>query len=376
MSEAIIEKKRGISPIWILPILAICLGGSLLYKSVRDAGIDITLRLEDSSGITVDKTEVKFKGNTVGIVKAILLSPDLKGVDLTIEMEKGTKPYLVEDLKFWVEEAQIEAGRVTGLGTLMSGSYIGMQLGTSTQPSRRFVAMPDKPPVPKSSPGLHLTLRADALYSLQIGSGIYHKNIEIGSVQQYALQEDETVLIGIYIKPEYQHLVKKDTRFWDSSGITVSGGISDLKIHVASLASIIKGGIMMQTPPGLIKSPRAENGQVFTLYKGFEEAKYGIPMTLELTTGENINEGATPIKFRGMEIGVIKELKINKDVHHSVTAHVLLDPRAEIILREQTEFYLVQPEISIKGVSNLDTITSGSYITFIPGGGHSRTILG
>lgn len=369
MSEAIVEKKRGISPVWILPILAICLGGWLLFKSYRDAGIDIVLHVKDSSGITVDKTAVMFKGNQIGMVKEIHVSSDLQGVDLTIEMHKAAEPYLVEDMKFWVEKIDVEAGRITGLDTLLSGSYIGVQLGTSNKASRKFIALAHRPPIPADAPGLHLQFQAGALHSLDISSGIYHKNIQIGSIQKYALQEDDTVLIDFFINPKYQHLVKKDSRFWNASGITVSGGISDLKVHVASLASIIKGGVMMQTPAGIKDSPQAENGRVFTLYEDFEAAEYGIPMTLDLATGEGMKEGATKIMYRGMVIGVIKEFNINKDKGHTVTAHVLLDPRAESILREGTVFYLVRPEVSLKGVRNLDTIVTGSHITFVRGDG-------
>ena len=95
-------------------------------------------------------------------------------------------------------------------------------------------------------------------------------------------------------------MVKKGTRFWNASGISISGGITDLKVHIASLASIIKGGIMMQTPAAVKDSPQAENGQAFTLYDGFEDAQYGIPVTLELLSGAGIKEGATQIKYRGM----------------------------------------------------------------------------
>ncbi len=369
MSEAIIEKKSGISPIWILPILAICLGGWLLYKSYRDAGIDITLHVQDSRGITIDKTPVMFKGNKIGLVKNIEISPDLLGVDLTIEMSKVSEPHLVEDLQFWVEKMEIEAGKITGLDTLMSGSYISLQPGTSDKTSRTFVALPHRPSIPANAPGLHLKLHSKVLHSLQRGSGIYYKNIQIGTVQQYALEEDKSVLIDFHIKPEYANQVKKDTRFWNAGGITISGGLTGVKVHMASLASIFRGGIMMQTPDALKDSPQAENGQAFTLYDDFDAAEYGLKLTLELPTSAGMRQGITKIMYRGMDIGTVQKFKINKDKTHSVSAHVLLDPRAESILREDTEFYLVQPEISLRGLRNLDTLVTGSYITFIPGEG-------
>ena len=141
MAEAIIEKKKGLSPVWILPILAICLGGWLLFKSFYEAGIDITLRVEDSSGIVANKTPVMYKGNLVGMVKEIKIRRDMQGVDLIIEMNKGTESFLVEDMVFWIERVDVRASRVTGLDTLLSGNYIGVQPGVSVKPERNFIAL-------------------------------------------------------------------------------------------------------------------------------------------------------------------------------------------------------------------------------------------
>lgn len=367
MPEAIVEKRKGISPVWILPILAICLGGWLLYKSHRDAGIDIIIHTDSAAGITANKTPVLFRGNHVGMVKEIHVSKDLKGVDMAVEVVKDAEPYLVEDLKFWIEKVDIEAGRITGLETLFSGSYIGFQLGESKKSSRSFVALSHRPPTPMDAPGLHITLQSDALYSVQVGSGIYHKNMSIGTVQSFDLKPDDTVSIEVFVNPKYAGLVKEDSRFWNASGISVSGGITDLKVHIASLAAIIKGGIMMETPPSLKDSPAAQNGRVFKMFEDFNTAKYGLPITLELLSGEGIHEGATKIMYRGMELGHVSKLKINKNEKHTVSATVLIDPRAKSILNSGTTFYLVKPEFSLEGVKNIDTLISGSYITFVPG---------
>ena len=369
MSTPIVEKKKGISPVWILPIIAMCVGGWLLFKSYQDAGIDITLHVSSATGITAGKTPVIYKGVQVGLVKTLHVSPDLMGVNLTIETVKNAEPYLVEDIKFWVEKVDIEAGRITGLETLLSGSYIGMELGSSDKPARSFIALPQRPPIPESAAGLHLTLQSDALYSVQNGSGIYHKNIVIGSVQSHTLNHDGSVSIKVFIKPEYSQLVKEGSRFWNASGISVTGGITDLKVHIASLAAIIKGGIMMETPPELHDGPPAKNDQTFTLYEDFTAAEYGISMTLELFSGEGIDETTTKVMYRGMELGHVTKMVINPNKQHTVTATLSLDPRADIILNSGTEFYLVQPEFSLKGIKHLDTLIKGTYITFIPGQG-------
>lgn len=369
MSRAIVEKKRGISPVWILPLVAICVGGWLLYKSHMDKGIDIVIRTETASGITAGKTPIVFKGTHVGMVKEIHINKDLKHVNLVVEMIKEAGPYLVEDVRFWVERVDVEAGRITGLDTLLSGSYIGFEIGHSDKQARSYVALPHRPPVREDTPGLHLVLHSDALYSVQVGSGIYHKNVKIGSVQSYALESDDSVNIKAFIEPEFASLVKETSRFWNSSGVTVSGGVTNLKIHVASLAAIIKGGIQVETPEFVNDSPPAQNGHEFNLYEDFEKAEYGISLKLELYSGEGIHEGSTKIVYRGMDLGYVQKISINKNKLHTVTADIILDPRAAGILKSGTKFYLVKPGFSIKGVRNLDAIVSGAHITFIPGEG-------
>ena len=369
MSRPVVEKKSNLSPIWILPLVAVCVGGWLLIKSYQDAGIDITIRLGTASGITAGKTLVIFRGTQVGVVRDVDVTDDLQGVDLTVEMIKKTEPHLLEDIKFWVEKIDIEAGRVTGLDTLFSGSYIGMQRGSSDKPARSFVALERRPPVPANEPGLHLTLHSDALYSIELGSGIYHKNVMIGSVQSHTLRDDDTISIKIFIKPQYASKVREESRFWNASGITVDGGITNLKVHIPSLASIIKGGVIMDTPPELKASPPAVNGLVMTLYEDYSAAEYGIPLTLELLSGEGISEGSTKVMYRGMKLGHVKHMAINKNKEHTVTAQVLLDPRVKSILNSGTKFYLVKPKFSVRGIRNLETIIDGVYISFIPGEG-------
>ncbi len=369
MTAPVVKKKKSLSPVWILPIVALCIGGWLLYKGIQDAGIQITVHFRDASGITPGKSLVMFRGIPVGVVRELHVDKDLMGIKMIIEMKKGTKKRLVKDTLFWLVRPEVSAGRIRGLDTLLSGSYIGILPGKSTEAARTFQGLDEPPPIPENAPGLHIKLRAEALHSIQRGSLVFYKNIEVGSVQNYALEEGGGVLIRVFIKPKYQHLVKRGSRFWNVSGITLSGNITGLKLHMESLAALARGGIAFETPAQLADSPPAENGQVFTLYRDYGDAEYGIPMTLQLASGEGIVEGATKVMYRGLEAGVVTKITINEDADRSVTAHILLDPRTKIILRAGTRFWVVRPEVSFSGIRNIDTIIKGSYITFEPGDG-------
>jgi len=364
-----VKKRRGISPIWILPIVALLIGGWLLYKGVHEAPVGIVVHFDNAEGVTAGKTKVMYRGIPVGIVRDITVDQGLQTVALAIDVDSKAKDSLVEDLKFWIVRPEVSAGRISGLDTLLSGSYIEVQKGVSEVACRDFTGLPHAPAVPETAAGLHFKLKADELGSVQRGTKIFFKNIAIGSVQGYALDNEEGVTINAYIEPQYQHLARKETRFWNSSGITLKGDLAGFKIHLESMASLIYGGISLYTPEEKKDSPPAENGDIYHLYRDFDEADYGIKMTLQLPSAMGLAAGSSKVIYRGFASGIVKSLTFNQDEKHSVTAHILMEPQTEFVLRKETRFWVVKPQLSVNRVENLDTLVKGSYITFKPGGG-------
>lgn len=373
MQHPVFKKKTAISPIWFLPFIALCIGCWLLYSSYRDAGIDITIHFTTADGITAGKTKVIYKGIPVGTVTKVEVDADLNGVNIQVEMDKRTRNGLVQDTLFWIVRPEISAGRIQGLDTLVSGAYIGVKKGESSQETNVFTGLTQPPPVSTDEPGLHITLKSPSLYSLQRGSHVYMKNLQIGQVEEYKLEPDGMITLQLFIQPKFSHLIRKESRFWNASGLSVTGDLqAGITLNMESLASLIYGGITCATPEVLKDSPPAESGQEFTLYKDFENAEYGIPMTLQLASGEGIIAGKTRVVYRGLKAGVVKQLNINEDNFHTVTATILLDPRAEVILRDNTKFWVIRPEVSLEGIQNIETLVTGPYITFQPGDGPSR----
>ena len=279
----------------------------------------------------------------------------------------------MEDIKFWIVRPEVSAGSISGLGTLLSGSYIAIQPGVSTVQRREFIGLEDPPGIPKDAPGLHFKLNSGVLGSIQRGTKIYFKNIVVGEVQGYSLLDGEGVEIGSYIEPQYSHLIKTSTRFWNSSGIAVNGGLSGFKVRVESIASLIYGGISLYTPEQKMDSPQAQNDHVFLLYEDYDTAEYGIKMTLRLPSAMGLLQGISKVMYRGFEAGVVTDCKFNPDdPQRSVTAHIVLDPDAEFALREDSQFWVVQPVLSVNRVQNLETLIKGSHITFKPGSGKFR----
>jgi paraquat-inducible protein B len=373
MKKAVLQKRLIVSPIWILPLLALCIGIWLLVSSYQDSGIAVTIHFPGAKGVTAGKTKVIYKGIEVGTVTNVVMDKELEGVDITVEMDRVTKKGLVADTMFWIVRPEISAGRISGLDTLVSGAYLTLRMGSSTKSERHFSGLSAPPPMGDDTPGLHIRLTTDTLYSLQRGSHVYSRNLRIGKVDDYRLEQDGTIILDVFIQPEFSHLIREGTRFWNASGLSVTGDVQQgLSINVESMASLIYGGLTCGTPDSLKGTPAARSHQVFPLYQDFAEAEYGIPMTLQLASGDGIIPGRTKVMFRGLKAGIVRAIDINDDDFHTVTARILLDPRAKKILRKNTRFWVVRPQISLSGIKNLETLISGSYITFQIGEGESE----
>ncbi|WP_339137185.1 MAG: MlaD family protein [Candidatus Electrothrix sp. GW3-4] len=373
MEKALLRKRLIVSPIWFLPLLALCIGFVLLISSYRNSGIAITLHFSGAEGVTAGKTKVIYKGIQVGSVSSVVMDSELEGVDITVEMDRVTKKSLVADTMFWIVRPEVSAGRITGLDTLVSGAYITLRMGKSKKSERHFTGLSEPPPMGADTRGLHIRLKTNTLYSLQRGSYVYSRNLRIGKVDDYRLEQDGTIMVDLLIQPEFTHLVREGTRFWNASGLSVTGDLQrGLSINVESMASLIYGGLTCGTAESLKETPPAHSGQIFTLYKDFADAEYGIPMTLQLASGDGIVPGRTKVMFRGLKAGIVRSIDISNDDFHTVTASILLDPRAEKILRENTRFWVVRPQVSLSGIKNLETLVSGAYITFQVGDGERQ----
>lgn len=356
-------KNRGISAVWILPIIAIAICGWLLYDNYKNGDVGITLFFDAANGIEAGKTPILLKGIKIGVVKEV--KPDFERDKLRVvaKVKREVSQNLASDTLFWVVKPELSINKITGLDTLFSGNYIETRIGKSPEIAEEFEGLTTSPPISSDAPGLHIKLETKYLGSIQKGTGIYYRNIEIGSVQDYQLKGQVGVSIDAYITPEYKYLVHKESRFCNVSGLSIEGKLPDIKIRMESFAALIKGGLLLQTPTHLANSPLATNGMKYDIYKDFDAATYGITMELKLPSLYNITEGVTPVIYHGVKVGKVQRINLNPD-DEAISATVLIDPRAEMILRKGTQFWLVEPELGIQGVKNIDTILSGSYISF------------
>ncbi|WMR32765.1 PqiB family protein, partial [Metapseudomonas otitidis] len=355
------KKTTNWSAIWVLPLIALAIGLWLGWKSMNEAGINITIYFENGEGIQVGKTQLMYKGIQVGKVTDLHVSDDIKGVVATVEVLKEAEPYLSKETRFWLVRPRVSLAGVTGLETLVSGIYIAID-PVKGEPERKYHALTEPPPLSDSLPGLHITLKAERLGSLEQGSPVYYRQIQVGQVKSYQLAADQrTVEIKVLVEQPYAHLVRKHTRFWNASGLNVTAGLSGVKIRTESLLSMAAGGIAFATPENRQDSPPTDSTIPFRLYDGFEAAEAGLKVLLRMEDVSGLNPGNTPVMYNGVQVGTLKKLDMDKNFA-GATAELTMEPRTEDFLVEGTEFWTVKPSISLAGISGIEALVKGNYI--------------
>ncbi|MNZ43377.1 Paraquat-inducible protein B [compost metagenome] len=361
LAEPDIRKTSSWSAIWVLPLLALGIGLWLLWRAFSEAGLEIRVHFADGDGIQINKTQVMYKGIEVGKVIDLHVSEDIQGVDATIEIKREAESFLSKGTRFWLVRPRVSLAGVTGLETLVSGIYIAVDPVKGDRVTE-FTALTEPPALSDKLPGLHIMLKADRLGSIEQGSPVFYRQIQVGQVKSYRLGEDQrTVEIQIYIEPAYAQLVRKHTRFWNASGISFSGGLSGFKLRTESLVSLATGGIAFATPEHRQDSPPTDPAFPFRLYEDFEDAEAGFKVQLQLNSVSGLQPGRTPVMFNGVQVGTLKRIDMGRDFSKPM-AELTMDPRTEELLLDSSEFWVVKPSISLAGITGLEALVQGNFV--------------
>jgi paraquat-inducible protein B len=177
-------------------------------------------------------------------------------------------------------------------------------------------------------------LRAKKLGSLSRGSSIKYHGVAVGQVAHYKLAEDAVnVDIEIFIRAPYDKLIHKGTRFWNISGLRLDVGAEGVKLEMASVATLIAGGIAFSTDDSS-NGVQAKADSVFTLYETesaqtiAQEVAFSVPLKLYFDNVQGLEEGA-PVTYKGLRIGTVGEVAVeaNDDKQEMLTfAMVSIEP--------------------------------------------------
>ncbi|GMM87045.1 MlaD family protein [Vibrio fortis] len=362
-----IRKNKGISPLWILPILTVALAGWLVMKSIHDAGQRVQIYFSDAAGLIAGRTTIRYQGLEVGMVRDITLSEDLESIYVDADIYPEAKKLLSKGTRFWLVKPTASLSGISGLDALVSGNYIAIHPSEIEQePETVFKALESSPSDLLASEGLNIMLTAKDLGGVSVGSQIVYRKIPIGEVYNYQLNESgKSVTIQAAIKDEYSHIITDQSRFWNVSGLGASIGFSGVDVRLESLSALLGGSIAVDSPG---EGQPVEMNTKFKLYPDLKTAGRGISVKIAVPDDNNISATGAPIMYRGIEIGQITDLSLSKG-RENVVASAAIQPAFSDFLNSGSKFILEEAKLSLTGVENIGNLVTGNFLTLVPGEG-------
>lgn len=328
--------------VWVIPILALLIGGWLVYQNISSKGPVVQIQFDTADGIAQGKTEVRCRSVRVGMVEEVQLADDLNSVVIFVRLDPKSADLLRKGTRFWVVRPRVSTTDISGLGTLLTGAYIELDPGSGPTGEERYRGLETPPATNRSIPGRRLVLSAEEAGSLMPGSPIYFRGYEVGRIESRTLQErGDRVTYEAFIRAEYGALVTTNTRFWNTSGIDISAGADGFKVRTPSFQAMLSGGAEFGVPKDLPAGEMVTDGMTFTLYPDKDAAvKSTFAPTLKFLllfdqSIRGLSDGA-PVEFRGIPIGRVADISFDYtegSTERRIPVLIEIDPS---LLRAQT----------------------------------------
>ncbi len=318
--------KRDINHIvWIVPLIAIIVGGWMIYKYYKNIGPQITITFKNSAGLEPKHSYIKYRDVKVGVIDKVEILKDEDGVRVTATMNKDVKPFLNKTTKFWIVKPEIGLGKVRGLDALMSGSYIQMYAKSSDDFEDSFKGLEEQPIELVKKKGKTYKLFSKNSFDLSADTPIYYKQRVVGKIERVTFTPDgKGVDIYIFVREPYTKYINHTTRFWNIENVDISLTQSGINIHMNPLVQLLLGGIEFYTKD-LTKKDNTQN-TTFTLYASKYEAlknRLGnyppqyVDFILNFKKDAQKLSVDAPIYFKDFQVGYIKNITSIYDINKS-----------------------------------------------------------
>ena len=320
-SEPVVEVPRRWIPVasavWLVPIVALAIALGVAWRSYSDRGPLIEILFDSASGIVAGETTVRYKDFAIGMVEDVRFTDDLSQVVVSARLHKDAARHVDSNTKFWLVRAQVGPRGISGLETVLSGAFIGAELGDAPgAPQDHFTALSAPPLTPAGQPGLRIRLSAPDGGSLSVGAPILFKQIPVGKIEAVELTEAGDVMVTAFVDAPNDRRLTSATRFWNASGFSIELGTGGASLNVESLAALVQGGITFDTVTS--GGEPIESGHLYRLYANEKTARNVIlnddpaellrVMTFFEGSVRGLQTGA-PVEYLGITVGEVTELQ-------------------------------------------------------------------
>jgi paraquat-inducible protein B len=333
-------RRRRFSFVWLIPLVALGIAGYLGYRTVLEQGPLLTLTFSTAEGLAAGQTEMKYKAVQLGTVEGIDLSKDNATVVVKVRMNHVGARFLNSHARFWVVRPRLTPGDLSGLDTLVSGAYIAVDPGKQGGSYQdHFVGLEQPPGVRSNEPGRTYVLTAGSVGTLDTGSPVFYRDVQVGEVLGYDLGNGlGPVTLRIFVHAPWDNLVKAESHFYNSSGITAQLDGGGFHVEFQSLQAIISGGVTFTLPHEADNDPAVPDGTSFPLYASKAEAEAAgyqtnVRVVAYFTSSvAGLVKGA-PVDILGIQVGQVTSVQLQVDQHSGASkVRVAMDLQPERVV--------------------------------------------
>ncbi|MDZ7320406.1 MlaD family protein [Kosakonia sacchari] len=239
----------------------------VLYASetaARAVGGQITLHAFDAGKLAAGMP-IRYLGIDIGQIQDLQLITDKNEVQASAVLyPEYVQTFARAGSRFSVITPQISAAGVEHLDTLLQ-PYINVEPGRGDA-RRDFEISEATITDSRYLDGLNIVVEAPEAGSINIGTPVLFRGIEVGTVTGMMLGTlSDRVMIGMRISKRYQHLVRNNSVFWLASGYSLDFGLVGGVVKTGTFNQFIRGGIAFATPPETPLAPKAQPGKHFLL---------------------------------------------------------------------------------------------------------------
>lgn len=239
----------------------------VLYASetaARAVGGQITLHAFDAGKLAAGMP-IRYLGIDIGQIQDLKLLTAKNEVQASAVLyPEYVQTFARAGTRFSVITPQISAAGVEHLDTILQ-PYINVEPGHG--PVRRDFELQEATITDsRYLDGLNIVVEAPEVGSMNIGTPVLFRGIEVGTVTGLTLGSlSDRVMVSMRISKRYQHLVRNNSVFWLASGYTLDFGLVGGVVKTGTFNQFIRGGIAFATPPGTPLAPKAQPGKHFLL---------------------------------------------------------------------------------------------------------------
>jgi len=352
LPQAATRRSRRLSIIWIVPLVAVAIGAWLAWDTLSKEGPTIKISFDGGEGLQAGQSQLKYKDIVFGTVKSLALSSDQTHVVVTVATTREAGPLLTEGTVFWVVKPRLFAGNVSGIETLLSGSYIGMlPAATAGKSQREFVGREDPPVLGAHVPGRTFFLKSKRIGAVSVGSPIFFRDLAVGEVLGWDIADmAEYVTIHAFVRAPYDSYVHDQTRFWNASGVSIKLGGTGVDVQMESLKALLLGGVAFETPVAEIHTAETSEDHVFPLFADRETANAAsyTRKIAAISYFPGSVSGLAPgsaVTIHGLKVGEVTDVRLTYDAaKDAVMAPVRYEVEPERVLGVGQRVYQTEAE--------------------------------